>query len=105
MRGTLSNLTPKDLMVCTSKESVRSSYILGLDGGLCNRRLFSRKPANERRSKKKTSARSALSINPTTRKINIRKVNRIKRRRSRIPNLKLRSVFEIPENPLNCRPI
>jgi hypothetical protein len=31
---------------------VSSSYILGLGGGLYNRRLFLRRPANERRSKK-----------------------------------------------------
>jgi hypothetical protein len=80
-----------------------SSYILILSGGLCNRRLLSRRPTNERRSKKMTSPRSALSINPTIGKINIRKANKIKRRRSRIPNPKLRSVFEIPEDLLNCR--
>jgi hypothetical protein len=57
----------------------------------------------KRRSKKMTSPRSALSVNPTTHKISIRKANKIKRRRSRIPNPKLRSVFEIPENSLNCR--
>jgi hypothetical protein len=80
---------------------VSRSYILSLGGGLCNRRLLSRRPANERRSKKMTSPRIALSINPTTRKISIRKANKIKRRRDRMPNPKLRSVFEIPENSLN----
>jgi hypothetical protein len=84
---------------------VSSSYILGLNGGLCNRRLFSRRPANERRSKKITSHIGALSVNPTTHKINIEKANKIKQRRSRIQNLKLRSVLEIPENSLNCRPM
>jgi hypothetical protein len=48
---------------------VSSTYILGLSGGLCNRRLFSRRPAYERRSKKITSTRSALSVTPTTGKI------------------------------------
>jgi hypothetical protein len=48
-----------------------------------------------------TSTRSALSVNPTISKISIRKTNKIKRRRSEIPNLKLECVFEIPENPLN----
>jgi hypothetical protein len=42
-------------------------------------------------------------INPTTPKISIGKANKIQRRRSRIPNPKLRSVFEIPENSLNYR--
>jgi hypothetical protein len=82
-----------------------SSYILGLGGRLCNRRLFSRRPTNERRSKKMTSSRSALSVNPTTRKISIGKANKIQRRRSKILNPKLKSVFEIPENPLNCCPM
>jgi hypothetical protein len=57
---------------------VSSSYILGLVGGLCNRRLFLRRPANERRSKKMISPRSALSVNPTTRKISTGKANKIK---------------------------
>jgi hypothetical protein len=34
-----------------------------------------------------------------------KKANKIQRRRSRIPNSKLRSVFEIPENLLNYRPM
>jgi hypothetical protein len=51
------------------------------------------------------SPRSAHSVNPTTRKISIGKANKIQRRRSRIPNPKLRSVFEIPENSLNFCPM
>jgi hypothetical protein len=84
---------------------VSNSYILGLSGGLCNRRLFMRRPTNKRRFEKMTSIRSALSVNSTTQKINIRKVNSIKRRKSRIPNPKLRSMFEVPENSLNYRPM
>jgi hypothetical protein len=84
---------------------VSSSYILRLGGGLCNRKLFLRRPANERRSKKITSPRSALLVNPTTRKISIGKANKIQRRRSRITNPKLRGVFEIPEDSLNYCPI
>jgi hypothetical protein len=80
------------------------SNILSLSGGLCNWRLFLRRPANKRRSKKMASPRSALSVNPTTHKISIRKANKIQRR-SRIPNPKLRSVFEIPENSLNYHPM
>jgi hypothetical protein len=91
---------PKNLLAATS-----SSYILSLDGGLCNKRLLLRRPANERRSKKVTSTRSALSVNPTTLKTGIEKANKIKRRRGRIPNPKLRSVFEIPKNSLNCHPM
>jgi hypothetical protein len=105
MRGTLSNSLQNLSWCALYKKSASSSYILCLGGGLCNRRLFSRRLANERRSKKKTSNRSALSINPTTRKISIGEANKIKRRRSRISNPKLRSVFEIPENPLNCHPM
>jgi hypothetical protein len=52
-----------------------------------------------------TSARSALSVNPTPRKISIEKANKIKRRRSKNPNHKLRSVFEVPEDSLNCYPM
>jgi hypothetical protein len=78
MRGTLSNLTPKSLIVCAvSKECANNSYILGLGGGLCNWRLFLKRPANERISKKMTSVRSALSVNPSTRKISIGKTNKI----------------------------
>jgi hypothetical protein len=91
---------PKNLRAIAS-----NSYILSHSGGLCNRRLLSRRPANERRSKKMKSPKSALSVNPTIRKISIEKANKIKRRRGRIPNPKLRSVFEIPKNSLNCRPI
>jgi hypothetical protein len=84
---------------------VSNSYILDLGGGLCNRRLFIRRPTNKRRSEKMTSIGSALSVNPTTHKISIEKANKIKRKRSRIPNPKLRSVFEIPKNSLNYRPM
>jgi hypothetical protein len=52
-----------------------------------------------------TSPRGALSVNPTTQKISIGKTNKIQRRRSRISNPKLRSMFEIPENLLNYHPI
>jgi hypothetical protein len=79
-----------------------SSYILSLYGGLGNWRLFLRGPANERRSKKMISPRSAFTINPTTCKIDIRKANKIQWRRSRIANPKLECVFEIPEDLLNC---
>jgi hypothetical protein len=67
--------------------------------------LFLRRPANESRSEKMTSTRRALSVNPTTRKINIGKANKIKQQRSRISNPKLMSVFEIPEDSLNCCPM
>jgi hypothetical protein len=87
------------------RAAANSSYILGLGGELCNRRLFERRPTNKRRSKKMTSTRSALSINPTTRKISIGRANKIKRRRSRIPNPKLRSMFGISEDSLNCHPV
>jgi hypothetical protein len=64
---------PKNLLAVAS-----SSYILSLGGGLCNRRLLSRRPVNERRSEKMKSPRSALSVNPTIRKIIIGKANKIK---------------------------
>jgi hypothetical protein len=48
-------------------------YILSLCGGLGNWRLFSRRPTNERRSKKMISLRSAFTNNPTTHKITIGK--------------------------------
>jgi hypothetical protein len=37
-----------------------SSYILGLCGGLCNRRLFASRPINKRRTKKMTCTRSVF---------------------------------------------
>jgi hypothetical protein len=76
MSGSLSNLTPKSHDVHYPKNllaAARSRYILVFGGGLYNWKLFSRRPANERRSKKMTSIRSVLSVNPTTRKISIKK--------------------------------
>jgi hypothetical protein len=40
-------------------------------------------------------------INPTTLKINTGKTNKIQRGRCRIPNLKLKCVFEMPKDPMN----
>jgi hypothetical protein len=80
-----------------------SSYILSLCGGLYNRRLLVSWPTNKRSSKKVASTRCALSVNPTPPEISIEKPNKIKQRRSRIPNPKLRSVFEVPEDSLNYR--
>jgi hypothetical protein len=91
---------PQDLAAATS-----SSYILSLCGGLYNWRLFLRRPANKRRSEKMSSTRSTFLVNPTTHKISIKKANKIKRRRSRIPNSELKSVFEVPEDSLNCCPM
>jgi hypothetical protein len=54
---------------------------------------------------KMSYTRSAFLVNPTTHKISIEKVNKIKRRRSRIPNPKFRYVFEVPEDSLNCYPM
>jgi hypothetical protein len=76
-----------------------------LSGGLCNRRLLVSWLIYKRRSEKMTNIRRALLVNPTTHKISIKKANKIKRRRSKIPNPKLRSVFEIPEDSLNCCPM
>jgi hypothetical protein len=88
-----------------SKVSGSSSYILDLCGGLCNRRLLVSCPTYKRRSEKIASTKSALSVNPTPHEISIRKLNKIKRRKSIIPNPKLRSLFEVPEDSLNCRPM
>jgi hypothetical protein len=60
------------------RTAASSSYIVGLGGGLCNRGLLSRRLANKRRSKKMTSTRSALSVNPITRKISIGEANKLK---------------------------
>jgi hypothetical protein len=83
MRGTLSKITPKSLMVCTiqkicDQQLAAATYSASV---VDNWTLFSRRPANERRPKKKTSARSALSVDPTTHEISIGKDNKIKRRR------------------------
>jgi hypothetical protein len=72
--GELSQNSLQSLSWCAQSTRIGSSrYILALYGGLGNWRLFSRRPANKRRSKKMISTRSALSVNPTTRKIGIRK--------------------------------
>jgi hypothetical protein len=91
-------------MICTIQRigaTTSSSYILSLYGGLCNRRLFARRPTNKRRSKKMTCTRGAFSINSTTYNINFRKANKIKRWRSKVPNPKFECGFEIPKNLLN----
>jgi hypothetical protein len=46
---------PKNLRATAS-----NSYILNLYGGLSNRRLFARRPTNERRSKKVACTKSAF---------------------------------------------
>jgi hypothetical protein len=79
---------PKDFGATAS-----SSYVLGLYGGLCDRRLFVSYPTNKRRCKKMACTRNALSVNPTTHKITIEKDNKIKRRSGRIPNPKFEVVF------------
>jgi hypothetical protein len=71
----------------------------------CATKLFSRRPATKRRSDKMTSTKSSLSVNPTTHKISTGKANKIKQRRSRIPNPELRRMFEVPEDSLNCCPM
>jgi hypothetical protein len=48
------------------------------------------------------STRSALLVNTASNKISIRKANKIQQSRSRILNSKLKSLFEIPEDSLNC---
>jgi hypothetical protein len=102
MRGTLLKITLKSRMVWQSIGFGSSSYIHSLCGGLSNWRLLSRTLANKRRSEKMTSTKSALSVNPTPCKISIEKTNKIKWSRSKIPNPKLRSVFEVSEDSLNC---
>jgi hypothetical protein len=57
---------PKNLGATTN-----NNYILSLRGGLSNRRLFVRRPTNEKRSKKVTCTRSAFLINSTIHKISI----------------------------------
>jgi hypothetical protein len=63
------------------------------------------KTSKQEKIQKMTSIRSALSVNPTTGKISNGKANKVKQRRSRIPNPKLRSVFEIPKNLPNYGPM
>jgi hypothetical protein len=81
------------------------SYIFRLCSGLCDRILFVSRPTNKRRSKKIACTRSTLSVNVTIHKISIRKANKIKRRRSGIPNSKLKCVFDIPKDSLNSCPM
>jgi hypothetical protein len=51
-------------------------YILGLCGGLCNKRLFARRPTNKRRSKKMTCTRSAFRSIPQPTKSALEKPER-----------------------------
>jgi hypothetical protein len=83
------------------KEFRSNNYILNLCGGLCSRSLFARRTTNKRRSKKMTCTRSAFSINFTPGKISIKIPNKIKWRRSGVPNPKFKCVFEILEDLLN----
>jgi hypothetical protein len=64
--------------------------------------MFPRRQTNKKGFEKKAVTRSAFLINTTSSKISIQKANKIQRRRGRIPNLKLKSLFEIPEDLLNC---
>jgi hypothetical protein len=80
VRGTLSNLTPKSLMVCTIQRICEQQLVVATYSASvvdCATEDFPRRPANERRSKKMASPRSALSVNPTTSKISIEKTNKI----------------------------
>jgi hypothetical protein len=63
---------PNNLGAATS-----SNYILSLCGGLCNRRLFMRRPTNKRRFKKMICIGGAFLINSTTHKISTGKANKI----------------------------
>ena len=91
-----SSYHPKQLGTTSS-----SGNILSFDGGLGYARLLARRPRHKRRPKKLTSPRSGLSIHTTPSIISIRKASKRKRGRSRIPKAKLRSVPEIPEDPLH----
>jgi hypothetical protein len=75
---------PKNLGATAS-----SSYILGLCGGLCNRRLFVRRPINKRRSKKVTSTISVFLVIPQPTKSASEKPTRSKDEEAeyQIPNL------------------
>jgi hypothetical protein len=46
--------------------------------------------------------RNAVLVNTASSKISIQKANKIQRRRSRIPNPKFKSLFEIPKDSPNC---
>jgi hypothetical protein len=111
MRGILSKITPKSLMVCIIQR-IREQQQLHTRPWWCTVQQKSvcekiRKQEKIRENDKYQKYSFDQSHNPQnqTRKISIGKANKIKGRRSRISNPKLRSVFEIPENSLNCHPM
>jgi hypothetical protein len=102
MRRTLSNVTPKSLIVCTIQRICEQQLHTRPQWWTVQLKTISEKTSKREKIQKMASPRSALSVNPTTRKISIRKANKIQWRRNIIPNPKRRSMFEILENPLNC---
>jgi hypothetical protein len=105
MMGTLSNLTLKSLMVCTIQRICEHQLHNQPRWWIVQLKTVFRKTSKREKIQKMVCPRGALSVNPTTCKISIRKTNKIQQRRSKISNPKLRSVFEIPENSPNCRPM
>jgi hypothetical protein len=104
MRVTLLKITPKSLIVCTIhwiwEQQLHTQPLWWIE----QLKFFFEKTSKQE-IKKMTCTKNAILVNPTTRKISIRKANKIKRRRSGIPNPKLECVLEIPENPLNGYPM
>jgi hypothetical protein len=78
---------PKELRATTSCDNV-----LCLGSGLSNTRLFAGRPRHQRRSKKLTSPRSGLPIQPTPSKIRVWKTMKHQRRRRGVPKAEVGSV-------------
>jgi hypothetical protein len=108
MRGTLSNITPKSLMVCTIQRIYEQQLHTRPRWWTVQLKTIS----------EKTSKREKIQENGKSQKCSFgqshtpQSQHRKKPTRSseedveyQIPNPKLKSVFEIPENSLNCRPM
>jgi hypothetical protein len=91
---------PKNLGATAS-----SSYILGLCGGLCNRRLFARRPTNKRSFKKMTCTRSAFLSIPHPAKSTSKKPTRSSDEEAEYQIPKFECVFKIPKDLMKGLPM
>jgi hypothetical protein len=105
MRETLSNLTPKSLMVCTIQR-------------ICEQQLHTQPrwwTVQQKTTFEKTNKREMIQENEKSQKCSFgqshnpqnqhRKSQQDQAKMTQNTNPKLKSVFEIPENLLNCHPM
>ena len=77
------------------------SNIFSFCGGLGYARLLARRLRHQRRTQELTSTQGRLTIQPTPSKIHIRKTMKVECQRGKIPKTHLRSVVQVPKNPLH----